>query len=358
MTDEIIDLFSDDDDEEGEVETVINFDNDDDDEAKKKKFKDEDEDDDVIDLDLDSDDDNEDRDDKVKRDGRNCQHCLQPLAEVKTRPASLPDALSESRALRTPLLSLQNGHEDEEDDVQLLLHDFYFYDESDHVVQLNSSLIQAGKAVFFDGGVSPIGGGTAADGGGGGVRVCKVGPVVEWWNTGFRKGENIVTGVSTAGGKHYYLRRPHEAYGEMMAELRLKRSLTKLIVEILDETFEYQTDLTFDDLLTKMDQEINKERSNFAHLLGNFSLREDLISHAGFIINEITSYESAADDDEDVRMMGAGCIKTLASYAGKLSGLSDPVITNHLEGVKSLSQAVLISYVTRNLSYQGLLLWG
>ena len=63
--------------------------------------------------------------------------------------------------------------------------------------------------------------------GDGGIPVTQIGPIVEWWISGYGSGENIVLGVSTETA-HYYLTAPNEEYADIFNKVREKAYLSKV----------------------------------------------------------------------------------------------------------------------------------
>lgn len=78
----------------------------------------------------------------------------------------------------------------------------------------------------------------------GGIPVHKIGPIGEWWVTGYGRGNIGIIGVST-NYCNYYLMQPSEEYKEYMQPLIQKVLLTKTVVEFLFDAL----DPTYEELL-------------------------------------------------------------------------------------------------------------
>lgn len=81
----------------------------------------------------------------------------------------------------------------------------------------------------------------------GGIPARDVGPINEWWVSGFDGGERALIGFSTAYGE-YYLMEPSEAYAPLMESVKEKIYMGKLVIEFLLD----QEDASYEDLLNKL----------------------------------------------------------------------------------------------------------
>jgi DNA (cytosine-5)-methyltransferase 1 len=81
----------------------------------------------------------------------------------------------------------------------------------------------------------------------GGIPTKDIGPINEWWMSGFDGGEKALVGFSTAFGE-YYLMEPSESYAPFMKTLNEKIFISKIVVEFLLEN----TNKTYEDLLNKL----------------------------------------------------------------------------------------------------------
>merc|ERR1712142_913885 len=95
-----------------------------------------------------------------------------------------------------------------EDRPTVLVTSYSVFDKNDHLVDFSAVALDKGVQIFFNGYLKPL----IADNPGsteGGVPAVKIGPIVEWWSTGFDKDANSTIGFTTALGD-YYLKEPHE----------------------------------------------------------------------------------------------------------------------------------------------------
>jgi DNA (cytosine-5)-methyltransferase 1 len=74
-----------------------------------------------------------------------------------------------------------------------------------------------------------------------------MGPINEWWVSGFDGGEKALVGFSTAFGE-YYLMDPSESYAPFMDTVNEKIFISKVVIESLLEDISP----TYEDLLNKL----------------------------------------------------------------------------------------------------------
>ena len=107
------------------------------------------------------------------------------------------------------------GSTEDEDDIrpEIRATQVTFFDQAGHLVpfDFDSDVLQNGLEIYFAGYLKCLIDEGAV--GEGGVPVAKVGPLIEWWISGYGKGENIVLGVSTESA-HYYITASNEIYSE------------------------------------------------------------------------------------------------------------------------------------------------
>jgi DNA (cytosine-5)-methyltransferase 1 len=81
----------------------------------------------------------------------------------------------------------------------------------------------------------------------GGVATMDMGPINEWWVSGFDGGEKALIGFSTPYAE-YYLMEPSPDYAPLMSVVKEKIYMGKLVIEfLLDEI-----DPSYEDLLNKI----------------------------------------------------------------------------------------------------------
>lgn len=80
-----------------------------------------------------------------------------------------------------------------------------------------------------------------------GIPVMDLGPINEWFVSGFDGGETAIIGIATAYGE-YYLMEPSENYLTFMEPVRAKIYMSKLVIEFLN----VELNPTYEDLLNKL----------------------------------------------------------------------------------------------------------
>ncbi|CAB4021885.1 DNA (cytosine-5)-methyltransferase 1-like, partial [Paramuricea clavata] len=129
-----------------------------------------------------------------------CSECGQLLECLSLFSGDVDDAVEEFVMLVDPKLSLFTGDETtygsyEADRPQHRITQFSVYDKSTHLCPFDTGLIVKNKELFLSGYVKPIyDDNTNADGG---IATKAIGPINEWWTTGFDGGENVVIGITT-----------------------------------------------------------------------------------------------------------------------------------------------------------------
>ena len=102
-----------------------------------------------------------------------------------------------------------------------------FYDQIGHVVpfDFDPDILSRGLEIFLSGFFKML---TDDDPlSENGIPVTQVGPLCEWWISGYGSGENIVLGVSTETA-HYYLTAPNEIYAPVFDKIKEKAFLSKV----------------------------------------------------------------------------------------------------------------------------------
>ena len=134
-----------------------------------------------------------------------------------------------------------------------------------------------------------------------------MGPINEWWTAGFDGGQNALIGFSTAFAE-YILMSPSESYKPFMDVMMDKIQLAKVVIEFLKDN----TEASYEDLLNKIETTVPYQ--------GMTSFTEDsLLRHSQFIVDQIQSFDSSADDD-DVLLVTVPCVRALIKLAGVTLG--------------------------------------
>ena len=102
-----------------------------------------------------------------------------------------------------------------------------FYDQIGHVVpfDFDPDILSRGLEIYLSGFFKML---TDDDPlSENGIPVTQVGPLCEWWISGYGSGENIVLGVSTETA-HYYLTAPNDIYAPVFEKIKEKAFLSKV----------------------------------------------------------------------------------------------------------------------------------
>lgn len=161
---------------------------------------------------------------------------------------------------------------------------FWVSDENGDSVPFSSGLIEAGHQLFLNGWVKDVTSESAESTGG--VPVKEMGPITEWWFSGFDGSDGLIVGLETCYAS-YVLMDSHPSYSQVIQSIIDELFLCKLVIETLTSTPE----LTLTDLI-----EVISDRSNC-----RFS--EDFLSgHSNFLIQQIANYDEAGTD-EDMKIL-------------------------------------------------------
>nr|ASM42030.1 DNMT1 [Pogonomyrmex barbatus] len=235
-----------------------------------------------------------------------CQHCKQKLNDdIKLYQGHPNGAIEEQIALTDPNLCLFIGDEsyiDESDErPQNKLTHFSVYDMNGHLCPFDTGLIEKNVLLYFSGYMKPIYDENSSPEGG--IPTKDMGPINEWYVTGFDGGELALIGFSTAFAE-YILMEPSEAYAPFMDIVKEKIYMSKLVIEfLLDEV-----NPSYEDLLHKLRTVVPpKETMRFTE--------DTLLRHAQFICDQVVSFDNSAEAD-DILLITAPCIRSLMKLCG------------------------------------------
>ncbi|CAL1530549.1 unnamed protein product [Lymnaea stagnalis] len=134
-----------------------------------------------------------------------------------------------------------------------------------------------------------------------------MGPINEWFVSGFDGGENALIGFSTAYAE-YILMQPSEAYSSFIDQMKVKVHMSKIVIEFLTNN----PDATYEDLLNKIQTTVPPA--------GLTSFSEDsLLRHAQFVVDQVQSFDEAAAEDEFLLIV-TPCMRSLIKLAGVTLG--------------------------------------
>ncbi|GFS20276.1 DNA (cytosine-5)-methyltransferase [Elysia marginata] len=224
-----------------------------------------------------------------------CNECLKYMddPELKLFPGDPDTAVEEFIALTDPRLSLFTGEEDfdamTEDRPQHKITNFSIYCKNTHLCPFDTGLIERNKYLFFSGVLKPIFEENPSPEGG--VPCRNMGPINEWFISGFDGGENALIGFSTAYAE-YILMEPSEAYTPLIEQMKVKVHMAKIVIEFLTNN----EDASYEDLLNRIQTTVPPPG-----LTGVVSFTEDsFLRHAQFVVDQVQSYDDAAAEDESL----------------------------------------------------------
>ncbi|XP_028404799.1 DNA (cytosine-5)-methyltransferase 1-like isoform X2 [Dendronephthya gigantea] len=241
-----------------------------------------------------------------------CSECGQLLdsPDLTLFSGDADDAIEEFVMLVDPKLSLFTGDETtfgsyEVDRPQHRVTQFSIYDKSTHLCPFDTGLIEKNKELFLSGYVKPIyDDNISADGG---ISTKGIGPINEWWTTGFDGGENVVIGITTAFAE-YVLMAPSDDYRPFMDAMKEKTYISKVVIEFLLENPESR----YEDLLNRIETAVPPE--------GTSRLTEDiLLKHAQFLVEQVENFDSAGEEDE-LPLLITPCMRDLINLSGVVLG--------------------------------------
>lgn len=177
------------------------------------------------------------------------------------------------------------------------------YDKKGHLCPIDTCLIEDNVLLYFSGYLKPIYEESAAAEGG--IPAKDLGPINEWWVSGFDGGERALLGFSTAYGQ-YYLMEPSVEYSPLMKSVTEKIYLSKVVIEFLLN--QQYTSATYEDLLDYLHSYISPENLHFSE--------EKLLRHAQFVCDQVNSYDLAAESADDQLLITTSCMRTLVKLAG------------------------------------------
>ncbi|KAJ7334456.1 DNA (cytosine-5)-methyltransferase 1 [Desmophyllum pertusum] len=240
-----------------------------------------------------------------------CKECKQLLdsPDLRLFLGSSDDAVEEFVALTDPRLSLFSGEEEQFDSYndrpQHKITNFSIYDKNTHLCPFDSGLIEKNIELFFSGYLKPIYDENPSPEGG--VPVKSIGPINEWWVAGFDGGENALIGFTTAFAE-YILMQASEEYMPFMNIMKEKIAMSKIVIEFI----QCNPEARYEDLLNKVQTSVPPESCS--------TFTEDtLLRHAQFLVEQVESYDQAADDDE-LPLLVSPCMRDLIKLAGVTLG--------------------------------------
>ncbi|XP_047387721.1 DNA (cytosine-5)-methyltransferase 1 isoform X2 [Sciurus carolinensis] len=241
-----------------------------------------------------------------------CIECGQYLDDLDLKyEQHPPDALEEPQMLTNEKLSIfdenESGFESYEALPQHKLTCFSVYCKRGHLCPIDTGLIEKNVELLFSGSAKPIYEDNPSLEGG--VNGKNLGPINEWWITGFDGGEKALIGFSTSFAE-YILMEPSPEYAPIFGLMQEKIYISKIVVEFLQGN----PDATYEDLINKIETTVPPSAIN----LNRFT-EDSLLRHAQFVVNQVESYDDAKDSDEQPIFL-TPCMRDLIKLAGVTLG--------------------------------------
>ncbi|XP_044757853.1 DNA (cytosine-5)-methyltransferase PliMCI-like [Coccinella septempunctata] len=232
-----------------------------------------------------------------------CSICRQFSDDITLYNGHPNNSVEEYIALTNDKLSLFTGEESHEQDCRpthKVTH-FNIYCKNGHLCPFYSGLIETDVLLYFSGHIKPVYDDNSNPDGG--IPAFDMGPINEWWTTGFDGGEKALVGFSTDYAE-YYLMEPSEEYRPFWEAINEKIHLSKKVIEYLLE--KGLQNPAYEDLL------------RFIYSLGNYpQAEESLLRHAQFICDQVVGFDaSAATDNMEKPLISLPCMRSLVKMAG------------------------------------------
>ncbi|KAK7800480.1 hypothetical protein U0070_024260, partial [Myodes glareolus] len=232
-----------------------------------------------------------------KTDSPRCPQCGQFLDDPDLKyQQHLPDAVDELQMLVSEKLSIyesnSSGFESYESSPQHRVTCFSVYCNRGHLCPVDTGLIEKNIELFFSGCAKAIYDENPSVEGG--VNCKNLGPINEWWITGFDGGEKALIGFSTPFAE-YILMEPSPDYAPIFGLMQEKIYISKIVVEFLQSN----PHAVYEDLINKIE--------------------DSLLRHAQFVVNQVESYDDAKDSDETPIFL-TPCMRALIKLAGVTLG--------------------------------------
>nr|XP_044998523.1 DNA (cytosine-5)-methyltransferase 1 isoform X2 [Jaculus jaculus] len=241
-----------------------------------------------------------------------CIQCGQYLDDIDLKyEQHPPDALEEPQMLTNEKLSIfdanESGFESYEALPQHKLTCFSVYCKRGHLCPIDTGLIEKNVELYFSGSAKAIYEDDPSQEGG--VNGKNLGPINEWWITGFDGGEKALIGFSTSFAE-YILMEPSPEYAPIFGLMQEKIYISKIVVEFLQGN----PDATYEDLINKIETTVPPSAIN----LNRFT-EDSLLRHAQFVVGQVESYDDAKDSDEQPIFLSP-CMRDLIKLAGVTLG--------------------------------------
>ncbi|XP_035299384.1 DNA (cytosine-5)-methyltransferase 1 isoform X5 [Cricetulus griseus] len=242
-----------------------------------------------------------------------CPQCGQFLDDPDLKyQQHLPDAVDELQMLVSEKLSIYDEssstvYESYESSPQHKVTCFSVYCNRGHLCPVDTGLIEKNIELYFSGCAKAIYDDNPSVEGG--VNAKNLGPINEWWITGYDGGEKALIGFSTPFAE-YILMEPSPDYAPIFGLMQEKIYISKIVVEFLRDN----PHAIYEDLINKIQTTVPPSALN----LNRFT-EDSLLRHAEFVVNQVESYNDAKDNDETPIFLSP-CMRALIGLAGVTLG--------------------------------------
>ncbi|XP_006987092.3 DNA (cytosine-5)-methyltransferase 1 isoform X3 [Peromyscus maniculatus bairdii] len=246
-----------------------------------------------------------------KIDMSRCPQCGQYLDDPDLKYQQHPsDAVEELQMLVSEKLSIYDSNSSGEridSSPQHRVTCFSVYCSRGHLCPVDTGLIEKNVELYFSGCAKAIYDDNPSVEGG--VNCKNLGPINEWWITGFDGGEKALIGFSTSFAE-YILMEPSPDYAPIFGLMQEKIYISKIVVEFLQGN----PHAVYEDLINKIETTVPPSAIN----LNRFT-EDSLLRHAQFVVNQVESYDDAKDSDETPIFL-TPCMRALIQLAGVTLG--------------------------------------
>ncbi|RWS05273.1 DNA (cytosine-5)-methyltransferase 1-like protein [Dinothrombium tinctorium] len=231
-----------------------------------------------------------------------CFECGQLLASVDCNSFEFENAKSEFETLTSvELLSLYDNDNNDSCDLREFpthkLTDYSLFDRNNHLVPIDSGLIENGTEIYVSGFVKPVY--DDDENPDNGIATKDIGPINEWWIGGFDGGEKLLIGIESCSAS-YVLLKPSLRYAPYVSKILHKLYLSKYAIEFVSKNL----DASYEELIEYIRQRSSDQYNE-----------DSLLSNANFVIQQIMSFDEAGEEG-DPMLLETKCIQDLKNFFG------------------------------------------
>ncbi|XP_052586847.1 DNA (cytosine-5)-methyltransferase 1-like [Peromyscus californicus insignis] len=247
-----------------------------------------------------------------KRDLPRCPQCGQCMDDPDLKYQQHPlNAVDEFQMLVCEQLSIVDSNSSGEpiDSSPLRkMTSFSVYCSRGHLCPIDTGLIEKDIKLYFSGCAKAIDDDDPSVEGTWnsphGVNCTNLGPINEWWITGFDEDEKAIIGFTTFYAE-YILMEPSPDYAPIFVPVLEKVNLSKIVIEFL----QHNPHAVYEDLINKIETTVPPAATD----LNQFT-EDSLLYHSQFVVNQVESYDDARDSDEAAILL-TPCMRALIQLA-------------------------------------------